>query len=522
MSKLSIKQKLVIFVFIAQFFLLGVGGVGYYSLNRSTEVINNLIHVEYPQVILLQRLKASNHAVARFLWTIHGLYSFQAERNNQIAEAKKTFKTLSSEIEELNKIKFGVAETKLVDEINKRWKDISAEIPNVIATYEKGTDEANKEASMALAMNVVPQANEVYDFLNEFDALLQQKIKQESIATEAQSGRLKLIIISSIIGAFIFLIVAGLMFALQLSKNLLAVAKSIDSGAVAIDEAAKKVQSNTDILSEDANVQASAIHSTTSAIEEFNATIRANSEYSEKSVQKSEHNKQMVLESKAVLEKVLAAINSVDVGNEAIGQQVAKNNERLGKIVEIITEINQKTAVINDIVFQVKLLSFNASVEAARAGEHGKGFAVVAEEVGNLASSTSKAAQEISEVINSSVLTVQQITKETAAQIEDMIKKNKANVTTCVSLSENCEQLLNQVVDGSEDINSMIRDISTASREQSKGIADIVEAINKISVVFENTKKLSEDNQSNVNTLYTEMESLNGELKSLDQIVNGT
>ena len=36
-------------------------------------------------------------------------------------------------------------------------------------------------------------------------------------------------------------------------------------------------------------------------------------------------------------------------------------------------------AVINDIVFQTKLLSFNASVEAARAGESGKGFAVVAE-----------------------------------------------------------------------------------------------------------------------------------------------
>ncbi|MBC7465119.1 MAG: hypothetical protein H7256_03945 [Bdellovibrio sp.] len=48
-------------------------------------------------------------------------------------------------------------------------------------------------------------------------------------------------------------------------------------------------------------------------------------------------------------------------------------------------EIGNKTKVINDIVFQTKLLSFNASVEAARAGEHGKGFAVVAEEVGKLA-----------------------------------------------------------------------------------------------------------------------------------------
>jgi len=44
---------------------------------------------------------------------------------------------------------------------------------------------------------------------------------------------------------------------------------------------------------------------------------------------------------------------------------------------------------MNDIVFQTKLLSFNASVEAARAGIHGKGFAVVADEVGNLATNCS-------------------------------------------------------------------------------------------------------------------------------------
>ncbi len=57
-------------------------------------------------------------------------------------------------------------------------------------------------------------------------------------------------------------------------------------------------------------------------------------------------------------------------------------------------DIGDKTKVINDIVFQTKRLSFNASVEAARAGEHGKGFAVVAEEVGNLAQMSKDKVQE--------------------------------------------------------------------------------------------------------------------------------
>ena len=39
------------------------------------------------------------------------------------------------------------------------------------------------------------------------------------------------------------------------------------------------------------------------------------------------------------------------------------------EVVQIINQISDKTGVIDDIVFQTKLLSFNASVEAARAGE---------------------------------------------------------------------------------------------------------------------------------------------------------
>jgi methyl-accepting chemotaxis protein len=76
--------------------------------------------------------------------------------------------------------------------------------------------------------------------------------------------------------------------------------------------------------------------------------------------------------------------------------QINYSNEQMSEIVKVIQEIETKTKVINDIVFQTKLLSFNASVEAARAGEQGKGFAVVAEEVGNLAQMSGNAAKEIS------------------------------------------------------------------------------------------------------------------------------
>ncbi|MBF0503204.1 MAG: chemotaxis protein, partial [Candidatus Riflebacteria bacterium] len=102
--------------------------------------------------------------------------------------------------------------------------------------------------------------------------------------------------------------------------------------------------------------------------------------------------------------------------------------------------------------------ALNAAVEAARAGSAGAGFAVVADEVRNLALKSAQAAQNT----------------------EALIEESNKNTEHGVAVTKEVVALFEQIVGGVQEVSSLIKQLSTSSREQASGIEQINLAINQI------------------------------------------
>ena len=93
-----------------------------------------------------------------------------------------------------------------------------------------------------------------------------------------------------------------------------------------------------------------------------------------------------------------AAIDVVRQSADAsrdLANWVASVPHEIEQVSQALTEVVAKTERIEDIAFQISLLSLNAGIEASRAGEAGAGFAIIAQTVNQLSESTNSSAEDI-------------------------------------------------------------------------------------------------------------------------------
>jgi len=319
--------------------------------------------------------------------------------------------------------------------------------------------------------------------------------------------------IMSILGVlFLVALAVAYYFSRSLARQLGDMAKGLTEGSQEVNSVSQQLATASTQLSSSATEQAAALQETVASIDEVSAMVAKNADNAKRSQEISTGSSESAQKGKAAVTEMIQSIDEINESNQEIVKQVEEGNRQISEIVKVITEIGNKTKVINDIVFQTKLLSFNASVEAARAGEHGKGFAVVAEEVGNLAQMSGNAAKEISQMLESSIGKVDQIVGETKARVEKLTILSKEKVQAGTVTARRCGEVLDEIVRSVGEVNVMVAEIATASKEQAQGVSEINKAMNQMDQVTQANAASSQDAAASA-------ERLRGQSTMLSQII---
>lgn len=231
----------------------------------------------------------------------------------------------------------------------------------------------------------------------------------------------------------------------NLERTIAAVRASVEEINVGASQIAV---GNTD-LSSRTEQQAAALQETAASMEELSVTVKQNTDH-------ARHANEFAITASAAAQRGEEVVAKVVQSME----QISNSSGQMGEIV----------GVIEGIAFQTNILALNAAVEAARAGEQGRGFAVVAAEVRSLAQRSAASANEIKDLIETSLTQIKTGSKEVADAGTAM------------------QELLVSV----QHVTSLMKEIAAASEEQSTGIEQVNLAVGQMDMVTQQNSALVE------------------------------
>ncbi|MBC7430324.1 MAG: MCP four helix bundle domain-containing protein [Bacteriovorax sp.] len=427
-------------------------------------------------------------------------------------EAKKTYKLQIENNEELKNFQ-------TFDSSSNEFLEFGGKLIALSSAH----DQAKIDEVAALVREVCPvKAEKVESAIATL--INQQTIEANALVSAAHKAEseTKLVIILGSIFGFLLAISLGYIVSRSISRELQKLADQLLNSSKVVTGAAQQVSANGNTLSSSATEQAAALQETVSAIEEISSMISRNSDNASESKQSAVSSLAFAEQGKNLVGELIIEVQEIQKSTIALSDSVEVGNQEMTKIVNVINEIESKTKVINEIVFQTKLLSFNASVEAARAGEAGKGFAVVAEEVGNLAAMSGKAAKEISDLLTSSVQIVQMIVTSSKERVEKQSNESKVRVDNGIKIGKRCSESLVEICEGARKVGDMVTEIATASHEQATGVSEVSRAMNQMDQVTQANATVSSSSAESAEELSEEAKQMKSLVDQLYLTIKGS
>ena len=477
LKTLSIRTGLLSLLAVMTLLLLIVSGIGIYALTQSSSSLQRINHLQGEQMVQLNSgytliLRARNEAGQAVRMMEIGMLDDAASAvkniNQEVALAQKTLKGV---------IDGGVADEQGQQLLDKVAASLAAYNQQGINPMLKTLNDQSADGYYdLLEKTLIPLASAFDNDMQAFQKWSEARGQAEVSAVQASKTHvLILIIVAALLTAGI-IVLASLRHMLlkplsasiaqlenvaagdlthtlaapasqefnrlnavieEMRQSLMNSVLRVRDASAQIDTGSRELTLGNRDLAERTESTATSLEQTAASMEQITATVKLNADNAEQAHQLAK-----------------SVSDTADHGSEMVCYVIEKMRDISGSSARIADILS----VIDGIAFQTNILALNASVEAARAGEQGRGFAVVAGEVRNLASRSADAAKEI----------------------RSLISDSQTHVNEGSELAQQAGETMDEIATEVLRMTKLMREIATASQEQSRGIEQVNIAVNQM------------------------------------------
>jgi methyl-accepting chemotaxis protein len=464
---MSIGQRLAIGFGVVIVLLITLAGISYLRIASLNQEVGTMVKERYPKTVVANSIKADvNEATRSMLNVLIMTDPGQVKKELQVIDARNTSAAAAlADLTRHTSDARGQDILKQIEVIRTKYGPAQASFVGLI------NEDLKDDAMVKFMFSLRPQQTKYFEQLDKFIAYQNEVMVKAGDEAAAVSGRTQtVILLVTVVASAISLLVAYLatrsitaplteavgiakrvadgdltsvievnstdetgqmMEALKhMNESLIKIVAEVRSGTDAISSASSEIASGNLDLSNRTEQQATSLGQTSTSMRELTGTVQQNADNARQANQLAATASEVAVRGGSVVAHVIDTMGSITASSK--------------KIVDII-------GVIDGIAFQTNILALNAAVEAARAGEQGRGFAVVASEVRNLAQRSAAAAKEIKTLIGDSV---------------DKVREGS-------TLVEQAGVTMEEVVASVRRVTDIMGEITSASQEQSVGIAHV-------------------------------------------------